>query len=150
MTNQLKQVEKVSDVIQVLKAGADFYRDAMADIDSMSIKGTFKRMAENKEKTISTLQPLAIAEQGEKEKGTSWAVEARKMYTKFSSVVSTDRDFTYVNQLEEVEDKVLEALDEALDEDQPSSAMATLRSVRAEAQSLHDEMKALQNNMKPH
>jgi len=148
MTNQVKQVEKVTDVIQVLHAGIGFYEDAMKEVDNMSVKSTFSRMVENKEKTIAQLQPLAIAEQGDVEKGSSWAVEARKMYTKIASSISSNQDFTFVNQLEEVEDKVLEVLDEAMGADQPAAAMATLRAVKAEAQSLHDEMKALQETMK--
>jgi uncharacterized protein (TIGR02284 family) len=147
MTNQAKQVEKVSDVIQVLRAGAEFYKDATAEIDHSSLKATLKRMADHKVDTIAQLQPLAVAEQGETETGSSWAVEARKMYTKFASAVSSDKDYTFVNQLEEVEDKVLAALDDALEEEQPASAQIVLRTVRANAQSVHDEMKALQKRL---
>lgn len=144
MNNATKKVENVADVIQVLQAGIDFYQDAIENIDHNAVKATFRRMISAKEEAIDKLQPLALAEQGQFETGSSWAVEARKMYTKFASLVTSDTEYTYVNQLEEVEDKVLEALDSALEKDQPAEAMATLRTLRASAQTLHDEMKALQ------
>ena len=145
MNTQTQSVEKVSDVIQVMQAGIEFYDEAAKEFDNDSIKNTFQRMIVNKRAAIESLQPLAIAEQGDKETGTDWAVDARKMYTKFAGMMSSDERYTYVNQLEEVEDKVLEALDDAISADQPEPAMATLRTVKARAQTMHDEMNPLQN-----
>jgi len=143
MSNQNAHVEKVTDVIQVMKAGVDFYKEAIEKVENDSLKSTFRNMIVSKEDAIEKLQPLAVSEQGERETGSSWLVDARKMYTKFAGAITSDTDHTYVSQLEEVEDKVLEALDDAMEEEQPTVAMTTLRTVRASAQSLHDEMKAL-------
>ncbi len=144
MSNQNKHVEKVTDVIQVMKSGIEFYKDALKEVKSEAIKGAFSKMIMNKESAVELLQPLAVAEQGEREDGGSVAVGSRKLYTKFVSMLSSDEDHTYVKQLEEVEDKVLEVLDDALSEDQPEHALATLRKVRVSAQQMHDEMKTLQ------
>ena len=148
MNNEITHVEKVADVIQVMQAGISFYKHALSEIDDVTVKTTFRKMISNKESAIDSLQPLAIAEQGERETGSDLGVESRKMYTKIAGMFSTNEEFTYVNQLEEVEDKVLEVLDEALAVDQPSSAMVALRTIRARAQSMHDEMKALQHAVK--
>lgn len=148
MNNEITHVEKVADVIQVMQAGISFYKDALSEIDDVTVKTTFRKMISNKESAIDSLQPLAIAEQGERETGSDLGVESRKMYTKIAGMFSSNEEFTYVNQLEEVEDKVLEVLDEALAADQPSSAMVALRTIRARAQSMHDEMKALQHAVK--
>ncbi len=144
MSSQTAQVENVSDVIQVMKAGIDFYEDAIEKVESSRVKQTFRKMVVNKRQAIDTLQPLAIAEQGEKETGSSFAVSSRKLYTKLAGALSSNEDHTYVKQLEEVEDKVLEVLDEALEKDQPVIAKTTLENVRTHAQKLHDEMKVLQ------
>ncbi|MFT2089596.1 MULTISPECIES: ferritin-like domain-containing protein [Paraglaciecola] len=145
MQTQIKQVEKVSDVIQVVKAGIDFYESAITEVESPEVKTIFSNMVTKKKQVISKLQPLAIAEQGEVEKGSSWAVNARKVYTDFLGTFSKNEDHTYVSQLEEVEDKILETLDEAISEKQPTQAMTTLLSAKVEAQAMHDQMKALQH-----
>ncbi len=144
MSDKNSKVDKVSDIIQVIQAGIDFYKDAILAIDNESIKNTFRKMITYKEAALQSLQPLAIAEQGEREEGGSVVVDARRMYAKFASMFASDLDHTYVKQLEEVEDHILEAFDDALKQEQPPHAMITLRTVRANAQQMHDEMKALQ------
>lgn len=148
MSNHTNDVEQVTDVIQVMKSGVDFYKDALAEVHNQHVKSVFSKTIARKEAAIKSLQPLAVAEQSERETGSSFAVESRKMYTKFISMLSSDEDFTYVKQLEEVEDKVLQALDDALDQDQPAPVMSVLSTVRADAQVSHDEMKALQEQLK--
>jgi uncharacterized protein (TIGR02284 family) len=148
MSTHTAQVEKVSDVIQVMKAGIDFYQDAIEQVESNHVKQTFKKMVVNKKAAIDALQPLAVAEQGELETGSSIAVDSRKVYTKLAGMLSSNEDHTYVNQLEEVEDKVLKVLDSALEKEQPAIAQSTLMSIRTNAQRMHDEMKALQEQTK--
>ena len=148
MSTHTAQVEKVSDVIQVMKAGIDFYQDAIEQVESNHVKQTFKKMVVNKKAAIDALQPLAVAEQGELETGSSIAVDSRKVYTKLAGMLSSNEDHTYVNQLEEVEDKVLKVLDSALENEQPTIAQSTLMSIRTNAQRMHDEMKALQEQTK--
>jgi len=138
------QVNKITDVIQVMKSGVEFYREAASNIKTPNIIGVFQKMATEKQEAINALQPLAVVEKGEVETGSSWMVDSRKMYTKLLSSVTSDEEHTYVDQLEEVEDKVLEVLDEAIKEDQPPACMTVLHKIRARAQQLHDEMKALQ------
>ncbi|UJF20507.1 PA2169 family four-helix-bundle protein [Shewanella sp. OMA3-2] len=144
MLNQKTSVENVADVIQVMRAGVDFYQDAVEKVNSSSLKGTFTKMATKKAAAIQALQPLAIAEQGEIEDGNSIAVETRKIYTKFVAMFSSDEDYTYIKQLEEVEDKVLEVLDDAIAKNQQGQALLILTNIRVDAQSMHDEMKTLQ------
>ncbi len=148
MSTHTAQVEKVSDVIQVMKAGIDFYQDAIEQVESSHVKQTFKKMVVNKKAAIDALQPLAVAEQGELETGSSIAVDSRKVYSKLAGMLSSNEDHTYVNQLEEVEDKVLKVLDSALEKEQPAIAQSTLMSIRTNAQRMHDEMKALQEQTK--
>lgn len=148
MLNQSTSVKKVTDVIQVMRAGAEFYRDAVEQVDDTFVKDTFLYMASKKESALQALQPLAVEEQGKTEDGTSIAVDSRKLYTKFTAIFSSNEEHTYVKQLEEVEDKVLEVLDEALSKKQPVEAVTILTNIRGDAQMMHDEMKALQKQTK--
>ncbi|WP_395339458.1 PA2169 family four-helix-bundle protein [Ningiella sp. W23] len=138
------QVKKVADVIKVLQGGIEFYQEAIKKVDTQSFIGIFQRMISEKQEAINSLQPFAINEQGEKEDDTHWMIDSRKMYTSLISKMSSDAEHTYIDQLEEVEDKVLESLDDALSEEQPEGCLSALRQVRIKAQKMHDEMKDLQ------
>jgi uncharacterized protein (TIGR02284 family) len=144
MSNKVRQVKKVADVIKVLHAGVEFYSDAIQEIKNRNVKLFFVKMIGEREVAIEELQAFAIAEQGEKEQGESVAVNVRNMYTKLVGIISFDKDHTYISQLEEVEDKTLEVIDEALKEEQPEVCAEKLRNIRAAMQTCHDEMKALQ------
>ena len=64
MLNQTTSVEKVTDVIQVMSAGVDFYHDAVEQVKDTVIRNTFIKIASKKEAAILALQPLALEEQG--------------------------------------------------------------------------------------
>ncbi|MFC4700652.1 PA2169 family four-helix-bundle protein [Glaciecola siphonariae] len=144
MSNQTQDVTKIADTIKVLQGGIDFYQKAIGEVDSSNVQHMFRRMIKGKEEAIESLQPFAIKEQGERETDSDWMVSTRKIYTQLIGKMSSDEDHTYIKQLEEVEDRVLEVLDEALKHDQPESCLIALRTIRAKAQQMHDEMKALQ------
>jgi uncharacterized protein (TIGR02284 family) len=131
-----------------MKAGVEFYEEAEQKVDSDYIKATFRKMSANKKAAIEAIQPFVIANNGEREEETSLAVEARKTYTHFISTFTSNEDHTYVKHLEEVEDKVLEVLDEALEEEKVVDAKNVLITLRADAQKMHDQMKALQEQTK--
>ena len=110
-------VEKVSSIIKVLNGGIEFYSDAIKKVESQSIKTVFQQMINDKQTAITTLQPFAVAEQGDYEDDNAMAVDIRSMYTKVISSLTSNSDHTFVSQLEEVEDKILAELREALKED---------------------------------
>ena len=148
MLNQTASVVKVADIIQIMRAGVEFYNDAIEQVSDTYIKNTFNKMAIYKKAAIKALQPLALAEQGSIENGSSIVVDSRKIYTKFIAMFTSDESYTYVSQLAAVEDNVLEALDNALKEDQPAQAITILTIIRTDAQQVHDEMKTLKEQMK--
>lgn len=144
MTIEQKSAEKITDIVKVLNGGIEFYQDAAEKVDSPNIKNVFSRMITDKKLAATQLQRFAIQEKGDIEDGTNIGVDIRNMYTNVLSIFSNNTDHTYVSELEEVEDKVLEVFDEALKEDQPLDCKVTLQSVRRNMQECHDEMKTLQ------
>ena len=141
--NNINHIEKVADIIKVLNGGIKFYEEALNKVDAQSIKVVFGRMIVQKRSAVAKLQPYAIAETGEVEKDSSMAVDVRKTYTKLLSAVSSDSDHTYVSQLEEVEDKTLEVIREALEE-QPVAVKQVLLGVLSDAKLAHGEMRSLE------
>ncbi|WP_199611878.1 ferritin-like domain-containing protein [Flocculibacter collagenilyticus] len=138
------QVEHITDIIQVLNSGIEFYTEAQKKVDDSALAGVFSRMVNVKTIAKEQLQPFAIIEEGEREDGSSFAVEARKYYTKMLTAFSSNEEHTIINQLEEVEDKTLAEIKAAMEKDQPLECQKTLTNVLNSMQQCHDEMLALQ------
>lgn len=144
MDNRTAQVNHITDIIKVMNGGIEFYQEAKVKQDNVVYQAFFGRMIDAKKEAVADLQRFAIDEQGEVETDTSTAVKARQTYTRLLSKISSDSSFTYIDQLEEVEDKVLEEIDTALEKEQTQDCEITLRRVKVRMKECHDEMKALQ------
>jgi uncharacterized protein (TIGR02284 family) len=151
MQNQMAQTHHIADIIKVMNGGIEFYQEAKSTLDSSKYLTFFNRMIDAKEEAITELQKFAVDEQGKLEKGTDYSVKVRQAYTNLLSMISSNSaTFIYMDQLEELEDKVLGELDTALEVPQPSDCEATLKHVKVKMQECHDEMKALQKNAAQH
>ena len=80
-TLQGTDANHISDIIQVMNSGIDFYQKAQENIKDPAIGALFQRMIDARRVSVERLQPYAINEQGEREEGSSFAVEARRAYT---------------------------------------------------------------------
>ncbi|MDE8604843.1 PA2169 family four-helix-bundle protein [Marinomonas sp. RSW2] len=144
MQTQTVQTNHISDIIKVMNGGIEFYQEATTKLDNTTYQAFFNRMISAKEEAVAELQKFAVQEDGHPETDTSNAVKARQAYTKLLSKMSSDTSFTYVDQLEEVEDKVLDEIDAALEKKQAQDCEVTLQRVKVRMKECHDEMKALQ------
>ena len=144
MQTQTVQTNHISDIIKVMNGGIEFYQEATTKLDNTTYQAFFDRMISAKEEAVAELQKFAVQEDGYPESDTSNAVKARQAYTKLLSKISSDSTFTYVDQLEEVEDKVLDEIDAALEKKQAQDCEVTLQRVKVRMKECHDEMKALQ------
>lgn len=139
-------MKHVSDIIQVLNSGIEFYSDAKDKVEDKHLVQFFDRMVTARRMVKEQLQPFAIQDDGKREEGSAFSVEARKVYTKVIGAMSSDKDHTYISQLEEVEDKTLEEFRIALKEKQPPQYEAALLQSMATMQECHDEMRALKKS----
>jgi uncharacterized protein (TIGR02284 family) len=137
------EVRHVSDIVQVLNSGIDFYRDAKEKVDDKQLEQFFDRMLSARRMVKERLQPFAMQQEGKIEQGSAFTVEARKVYTKVIGAMSSDTAHTYISQLEEVEDKTLDEIKAALKDKQPAQCEAALLQSLATMQQCHDEMRNL-------
>ncbi|MDW7547782.1 PA2169 family four-helix-bundle protein [Pseudoalteromonas peptidolytica] len=137
-------LEPVKALIKVLNGGVEFYTEAKKKLDDIELSRIFDQMIVDKAQAISDLQPFVLIDEGEIETDTALSVDIRESYTKLVGVVSTDKAHTYISQLEEVEDKVLKKLDEALSKALPPKCKSTLLQIQVQMQACHDQMKQLQ------
>ena len=103
-THQGSEANHITDIIQVMNSGIDFYQKAQEKVEDPAIGALFQRMIDARKVSVERLQPYAINEKGEREDGSSFAVEARRAYTALLTTFSSHNDSTYVKELEEVEE----------------------------------------------
>ena len=145
-THQGQDVHHIADIIQVMNSGIDFYEKAQEKVTDPSIIALFQRMIDARKVSVERLQPYAINENGERENGSDFAVEARKAYTSVITKLGADKNATYVSELEEVEDKTLAEIKHALKKPQSHDCEAALSKTLLTIQSCHAEM----SKMKKH
>ncbi|MCF6436284.1 MULTISPECIES: PA2169 family four-helix-bundle protein [Pseudoalteromonas] len=143
MTHPNHDLSTVKELIKVLNAGVEFYTQAKKNIDNLILARIFEKNILDKAQAVSELQKFIVADEGKIEDDNALSVELRESYTKVISLISTDKEHTYLSQLEEVEDKVLRKIDRALKQDLPPSCTLALNQIRSVMQANHDEMKGL-------
>lgn len=139
-THQGQEINHITDIIQVMNSGIDFYEKAQDKVQDPAVSALFQRMIDARKVSVESLQPYAINQQGAREDGSSFAVEARRAFTALISKFTSDNDQTYVKELEEVEDKTLEEIKVALKKPQSHDCEAALSKVLLTMQSCHVEM----------
>ncbi|GAA60901.1 hypothetical protein P20652_2769 [Pseudoalteromonas sp. BSi20652] len=145
-THQGSEVNHITDVIQVMNSGIDFYEKAQKNVKDPAIGALFQRMIDARKVSVERLQPYAINEKGEREDGSSFAVEARRAYTTLLTTFSSNTDSTYVKELEEIEEKTLTEIKTAMDKPQPADCEAALAKALLTMQSCHAEMSRMQKH----
>ncbi|WP_439134988.1 ferritin-like domain-containing protein [Pseudomaricurvus sp.] len=138
------KADNVNSIIKVLNGGIEFYESAIEKVENPDVIKEFKSMALARKNAVVKLQPFAKLSDGERETGRSASVKVREMYTDILGVVSTDKDFTYIKQLEEVEDKTLDEIRDAMEEIPEPLYASTLGEVYQEMKDCHDHMRHLQ------
>ncbi|VUD58707.1 hypothetical protein TDB9533_02491 [Thalassocella blandensis] len=139
-----KYIHKIDDIIKTLNSAASFYQDAKSQVKDPSIATLFEKMRMIKQQAVTRLTPFVIIQEGEPEEGNNYSVEARKIYANLLAKLSSDTDHTLVAQLEEVEDKTLSDITQAMDNEQPPEVYSTLREIYVDMKACHDEIHAVE------
>ena len=144
MSNSNYDIASIKDLVKVLNGGVEFYRTAKEKVDSLKLKQIFEQNIQEKALAISDLQTFILIDEGHVETDSALSVEMREAYTKVIAVLSTDKEHTYISQLEEVEDKVLHKIRDALKENLPPNCRNKLLQIQVRMQNCHDKMKQLE------
>ncbi|MCE0558014.1 MULTISPECIES: PA2169 family four-helix-bundle protein [unclassified Motilimonas] len=144
MSNSNYEMGPIKELVKVLNGGIEFYSAAKEKTSNGNLVRVFERNIQEKALAISDLQTFILIDDGQVETDSALSVELREAYTKIIALVSSDSDHTYISQLEEIEDKVLEKVDAALQEMLPADCKSKLLQIQVRMQNCHDEMKQLQ------
>jgi len=132
----------LNDIISVTRDGKEFYEHAATKVDDSELMILFARMATVKGQVVTGLS-IEIKAMDDKpaEKGTL-AGDVSQMYGDLRALLG-NKDYAYVAQLEDSEDRLLKAFDAALaDTDTPASTREILTRYLPEVRSCHAVMRA--------
>ncbi len=130
------------ELVSVLKDGATFYEQAKDKVDDAELKALFVTMAEIRVSTIDALKFYIERDGGEADIDGTLAGAMRRFYTETLSLVN-DTDRSYIAQLEEHEDRTLEAFDKAQGETDDAELISILTANRLTFEGTHETMRAL-------
>jgi uncharacterized protein (TIGR02284 family) len=138
----------LNELIEVLNDGVKFYDDAAGRTRNETYRQLFGRMASTKRAIVSDLK-TEVSHQGETPANDGTVLGSlRQAYTDLSAKFSDNPDAKYVSQLEESEDRILHAFQDAL----TSSEQARIRQIAQnhlpEVRRMHDEMRNLKAQLK--
>ncbi len=136
--------DALNDVVSLLKAGKNYYRESAESVEDPSVKSVFSEMAAVRSAAITELSSK-IEGLGDDPSGASWAEQAREFYTSAKSLV-TDKTETLVTALEEHEDRTLEQIRDALKDVENPEAQRILSRHLDTFQSTHAKMKSLKRS----
>ena len=143
-----KTTAQVNDLIEVLNDGVKFYDDAAGSTNNQIYKSLFQRMANTKRAIAADLK-AEVAWQGEKPaEGGTIVGQLRQSYTDLRAKLSNNPDAKYIGQLEESEDRILNAFQEALTKSDKAEVRQIAQNYLPDIKRMHNEMADLKKQFK--
>lgn len=141
MDNNKKTQHSLNDLIEIARDGSDFYTEAASKVDNPELASLFTRMAGHKREILNGLSADVAAIGGEPADSGTMAGSMRKGYANLRAALG-NKDYAYVAELEELEDRLLEAFRETIqDDDTPAAAKAAAQKYMPQVQECHDIMR---------
>ena len=140
--------EILDGLVSAARDGKSFYELAATEVTNTELKTLFTRIAKVKGEIVQGLS-MEIRAAGEKPADSgSWSAEIAKLYIEVRAVLG-DKNYTYVSQLEDSEDKLLKAFAEALADTETSvHARTVINRFMPEVRACHDLMRSKKFAMK--
>lgn len=145
-----KETRELRELVKILQDSADFYAEACRKVDDRSLRATFDSIAVLKRQLVARLQPLIVMEEGEPEESHSMAVKLRQLYTNMLTSMQSDNAQTFIDNLEEIEDKTKQKAHRAMDVADSTGVAQALQDVYPEIRQCHDKMSRLKHAAHSH
>lgn len=135
----------LNDMIEVLDDGRKFYEEAAAEVDRADLKALFTRMARAKEAIGNDLRSV-VAARGEKPpEGGSWAGSVRQAYADLRVMLSKDKTYAYIAELEGFEDRIMQAFRDAAAKSSDATVNSLAERYMSEVSRDHAQMSTLKH-----
>lgn len=141
MDTNRKTQHTLNDLIEIARDGGEFYTEAASKVDNPELASLFTRMAGHKREIVNGLTADVAATGGEPADSGTMAGSMRQAYANLRAALG-NRDYAYVAELEEVEDRLLEAFRDTIqDGDTPAAAKAAAQRYLPQVVECHEIMR---------
>ena len=131
----------LNDLIEIARDGSEFYAEAAGKVESAELATLFRRMGEHKREIVTGLSADVAATGGDPADHGTMVGSMRQTYAKARAALG-DTNYAYVAELEELEDRLLDAFMETLeDSDTPAAARAAAQKYLPRVTECHDIMR---------
>jgi uncharacterized protein (TIGR02284 family) len=142
------KIETLNELIAVTRDSAKFYGEAAGEAQNPQLKDLFKSMADAKNGLVGAISREVKSEGGTPEDEGTFRGSLQRMYGNVRGKISGE-DYGYVAELEESEDRMLNAFKDVLnDEDAPLQVKTVVRNYLPKVQEHHDLMRSRKWTMK--
>lgn len=140
------KTEQLNELIAIIRDGQRFYEHAHDEVKDVRLQALFRDMAQTKNQVIQALAVKVAANQEEPTSSGTVVGKLRQAYADARATLSSDEEATYVSQLEEAEDRILHAFEDALESAEPD-VRALLAVEMPKVRACHDRMRDLKHAM---
>lgn len=141
MSTQSKTTHSLNDLIAVTRDGQKFYEEAAQKVDDTELRDLFTRIASVKTHLVDSLGTAVQSAGGKPEDHGTLVGSMQKMYGNVRATLG-DKNYGYVAELEESEDRLIKAFDEVIaDADTPAPARDVATRLQPEVRACHDVMR---------
>ncbi len=143
----MSTTSNLKDLIELLNDGEKFYSEAATKVKVPAYAHLFQRMAQQKKAIASDLSAhLASHGATAPERGTLLG-SLRKFYADVRASMSSDAESIYVAQLEQTEDRILEAFRDELTQSEDMELRRVAERHYPDIKRTHDEMRDLKHRL---
>ncbi|MEN1942041.1 PA2169 family four-helix-bundle protein [Luteimonas sp. MJ174] len=141
MTNEKNIQHSLNDLIEIARDGSEFYTEAAGKVDNSELSTLFTQMAGHKREIVTGLTAEVASAGGNPADHGTMVGSMRQVYAKARAAMG-DTDYAYVAELEELEDRLLHAFKDTVnDADTPVAAKAAAQKYMPRVVECHDIMR---------
>lgn len=140
------KIQQLNELIEITRDGQRFYQHAHDEVKDVRLQALFRDMSQNKTELIRALSVKVAANQQKPADGGTFVGKLRQVYADTKANLVSDTEATYVAQLEEAEDRILHAFEDALEGAEPGM-QALLAAEMPKVRANHDRMRNLKQSM---
>lgn len=142
---QQRPADLLNQLLELARDGERFYRDLAVKAGSAELRGTFRQMAELRQRLMDELAEH-IGARGEQPSERRTVLGAsRQLLAEAIAALTLHDDEVYLRQVEAMEDRLLSRYEHALERAPGESVRQILRRHLLAVRASHDRMKALKD-----
>ncbi|WP_028241152.1 PA2169 family four-helix-bundle protein [Stutzerimonas azotifigens] len=135
----------LNELIEITRDGQRFYQHAMDEVKDPELCKLFRDMAQAKIQIIQALSVKVAANNEQPSQDGTLSGRMRQLYADTKAHLGNE-NATYVAQLEEMEDRILHAFEDALKDAEPD-VRALLAIELPKIRACHDRMRSLKQSL---